>query len=158
MKKLSELLVGCVELGITPDAETILAWKRAAEALEAENARPIPAQQSPAVGSEWSYGEDNDGWYVERNDNQFCYCMAEEDASYLVGILNGQTPRTTEQDDKTISSNTSEWSQRVTEQDALAIAKSLEPFFDNTTQSFDLPAWHGRVLWPLLDKLNGDKS
>lgn len=48
--------------------------------------------------------------------------------------------------------------EKITEQDALAIAESLGPFFDNITQSFDLPAWHGRVLWALLDKLNGDKS
>ena len=39
MTKLSDQLTGWVALHVTPNAETILAWKRAAEALEAENAR-----------------------------------------------------------------------------------------------------------------------
>ena len=52
-------------------------------------AHPIPAQQSLiSLHGKWDYGEDNDGWYVERNEEQICYCATEENARYIAERMN----------------------------------------------------------------------
>ena len=53
-------------------------------------AQPIPVQIEIAEPGEWGHGEDNDGWYVERNENQVCYCASEENARYMAERMNAQ--------------------------------------------------------------------
>lgn len=35
-----------------------------------------------------SYGEDNDGWYVARGNEQIGYCLTEDDARRIVACVN----------------------------------------------------------------------
>lgn len=52
----------------------------------------IDEQQSPAVVGDWSYGEDNDGWYVECKGEQVCYCASEANARRISEALSAKSP------------------------------------------------------------------
>lgn len=66
-------------------------WLNGAASAYQHALEMIVPQQSPAVAvpdSKWSYGEDNDGWYVAINGDQVCYCMTQDRARYVCEQLN----------------------------------------------------------------------
>lgn len=80
--------------GFSADADW--AYKDLAELFISD----LPERQSPAVDGEWSYGEDNDGWYVECKGEQVCYCASEASARRISEAMSMKSPAVAVPDNK----------------------------------------------------------